>query len=389
MRGDHRKAIRVGINLKTMENNSNHKLMKRGAIASPRHLLAAASPHQLLGNTPPQFLYLPAQLSNWGNDQYGDCVSAEEAFNKACNNPEIFIPRDLVIDWATQNGYLNGAVLVNVLQTMQNNGFVLDGTTYNDGPYSSVNWHDNLLLQNAISNLGTVKLGVAAEDFGFWTGKNGWFATGLPSGKQEDHCVSLCGYGTFQWLANQLNVQVPSGIDPNQMGYAMFTWGTIGIIDIPSLLNITYEAWVRNPTNTSAPTSFFRLWNGTEHFYTVSLSERDNAIANLGYQNEGVACNVYRINIAGTNPFYRLWNGTDHFYTTSESERDNAIANCGYQSEGIACYVYLSQIVGTIPLFRLWNGTDHFYTTSSSERDNATTNLGYQSEGIACYVLPS
>ena len=40
---------------------------------------------------PAQFAYVPKQLSMWGNDQYGDCVSAEEAFAKACYSPEIFI----------------------------------------------------------------------------------------------------------------------------------------------------------------------------------------------------------------------------------------------------------------------------------------------------------
>ena len=28
----------------------------------------------------------------------------------------------------------------------------------------------------------------------------------------------------------------------------MFTWNTIGIIDVPSMLAITHEAWLRNPT---------------------------------------------------------------------------------------------------------------------------------------------
>lgn len=40
-------------------------------------------------------------------------------------------------------------------------------------------------------------------------------------------------------------------------------------------------------------------------------------------------------------PFYRLYNPTvsDHFYTTSRSEADNAVRRLGYSDEGIACYV--------------------------------------------------
>src|SRR6516165_1741881 len=50
------------------------------------------------------------------------------------------------------------------------------------------------------------------------------------------------------WLAAQFGVQVPQGVDPNAVGYAMFTWDSIGIIDHPSLQNITNEAWCRSPT---------------------------------------------------------------------------------------------------------------------------------------------
>ena len=35
---------------------------------------------------------------------------------------------------------------------------------------------------------------------------------------------------------------------PPGLCYAMFTWGSIGIVDRQSLMNIMGEAWVRNPT---------------------------------------------------------------------------------------------------------------------------------------------
>ena len=82
---------------------------KRGAIPTPRAVLAAASPHVPFAAAPPQFLVKPAQLSMWGNGQYGDCVSAEEAFAKACYSQEIFIPEATVIAWASAHGVLNGA----------------------------------------------------------------------------------------------------------------------------------------------------------------------------------------------------------------------------------------------------------------------------------------
>jgi hypothetical protein len=229
---------------------------KRGAGPSPRSALAAATPHVAAVGAPPNFITIPQTLSFWGNYDHGDCVTAEEAFAKACNQPEIFISEQEAINWATQHGVLEGAYLTQVMQWMQTDGFVQDGFTYDDGPYYSVDWTNAATLQSAISQ-GPVKIGVAADQLNpVWHnagggpngGVSGWFATGFHADSNEDHNPSLCGYGTIAWLAQQLNVQVPSGVDGTQPGYAMFTWDSIGIIDVPSLLAITHEAWVRIPT---------------------------------------------------------------------------------------------------------------------------------------------
>jgi hypothetical protein len=37
-------------------------------------------------------------------------------------------------------------------------------------------------------------------------------------------------------------------VDGIQPGYGMFTWDSIGIIDVPSLIAVTHEAWLRQPT---------------------------------------------------------------------------------------------------------------------------------------------
>jgi hypothetical protein len=231
--------------------SSSVQIPKRGAMPSPRSALAAAAPHAVIGAIPPNFITVPQQLSMWGNDTYGDCVTAEEAFAKACNNPEIFIPVNVVTGWAEKNGFLNGAFLTQVMDVMRNNGFPLNGSTYDDGPYLSVNWTHAAILQSAISK-GPVKIGIAADQIETaWRttgGRTGWFATGLKADAGEDHCVSLCGYGTLTWLAQQLHVTVPARIDGAQQGYAMFTWDSIGIIDAASMIAITHEAWLRQPT---------------------------------------------------------------------------------------------------------------------------------------------
>jgi hypothetical protein len=45
-------------------------------------------------------------MSSWNNYNYGDCVSAEEAFAKATAAPQTFIPEATVVAWAHQHGYL-------------------------------------------------------------------------------------------------------------------------------------------------------------------------------------------------------------------------------------------------------------------------------------------
>jgi hypothetical protein len=201
-------------------------------------------------------------MSSWNNYVYGDCVSAEEAFAKAAAAPQTFIPEDKVVDWAEQHGYINGATLTAVMTTMQTQGFPLNNKTYNDGPFNSVNWVDAAILASAIFSHGPVKIGVAADYFqspapsqqGVVTpGSSGWTMYNYPitHSVQEDHCVSLCGYGSLdnlvtEFQSHNVTVKPPSGM-PKDLCYAMFTWNSIGIVDQQSMLNMTHEAWIRNP----------------------------------------------------------------------------------------------------------------------------------------------
>ena len=235
------------------------KRLPRGAIPSPRHELAAAMPHvpDPKIKVPASFLMWPDQMSSWNNYIYGDCVSAEEAFAKATAAPQTFIPEPTVVAWASANGYLNGASLTAVMTTMQTNGFPLNNKTYDDGPYNSVNWTNAKILQSAIHSHGPVKIGVGAEDFqsnanGQVTpGTSGWTMYNYPKNQPEDHCTSLSGYGTLAELValfkqHGVTVKAPAGM-PKGLCYAMFTWNSIGIVDEQSILNMTYEAWIRNP----------------------------------------------------------------------------------------------------------------------------------------------
>lgn len=228
----------------------------RGARPSPRHKLAAAIPHKITITAPPQFIRIPKQLSMWGNSQFGDCVVAEEAFAKACNPTELFVTEAEAVTWAKASGFLNGADLTDVMTAMQVSGFQWDANDLGDGPtYTSVDWTSAAVLENAIYT-APVKLGIAADQLQNIfpdTPVNGWFATGFTADSNEDHCTSLCGFGPMSWLASELSGTVPSGVDGTKPGYAMFSWSSIGVIDVPSLLAICGEAWLRNYTTVIQP----------------------------------------------------------------------------------------------------------------------------------------
>jgi hypothetical protein len=146
------------------------------------------------------------------------------------------------------------------MTTMQTNGFPHNKKKYDDGPFSSVNWANAGILASAIYSHGPVKIGVDATYYqsvgpgqhGIVTpGTSGWALYGYPSTTGEDHCVSLCGYGTLMqlkalFLKHGVTVKVPKGM-PTGLCYALFTWNSIGIIDQQSMLHMTHEAWIRNP----------------------------------------------------------------------------------------------------------------------------------------------
>jgi hypothetical protein len=179
---------------------------------------------------------------------------AEEAFAKACAEPRVFIPPDVVLFASQECGSSNFAAF------MQTHGFQIDSKAYLDGPFTSVDWTNAAALNSAISNVGPVKIGVASANLNsgphlrgqVTPGTSGWAICGLPADQPENHCASLCGYGPLAALVDLFerhggNVNLPSGM-PSGLCYAMFTWGSIGIVDRQSLMNITGEAWVRNPT---------------------------------------------------------------------------------------------------------------------------------------------
>jgi hypothetical protein len=224
-----------------------------GARPSPRHKLVS-TPRHVAKAVPASFGIIPPQLSYWSNDVDGDCVSAEEAAAKAIaslmngGTSELFIPSATLTQWARQHGYLNGANLTDVMDTMIKTGIVVNGVTYTDGPYQAVDWTDDATVRSAIFT-GPVKIGVASGQLQGVVGTaNGWIATGFQPDPNEDHCICLCGYGSMSVLCGMMGISVPAGANPAGPAYLVFTWDTIGVMDQASMIAITAEAWLRSPT---------------------------------------------------------------------------------------------------------------------------------------------
>jgi hypothetical protein len=232
--------------------------LMRGAYPTPKHKMAAAIPHSVSGATPPQFIRIPKVLSMWGNDVFGLCCTAEEFFAKACNSPEIDMPYGKAVKFARQNWILNGAGIWETIEIVRTKGIYFGDSQYLDGAPKSVNFTNPAILKNAIYQ-GPVKLGVAADQLENVVQAipnypvNGFVCTGFSTDGNLDHCVSLCGYGPAAWLMGQLGGTLPKSLAPATPCYALFTWSAIGVIDVPSMVAITGEAWLRTPTTIIKP----------------------------------------------------------------------------------------------------------------------------------------
>lgn len=237
---------------------AKHKKHKRGLTPTPRHILIKSPQFKpKLIAVPAQFGMVPVQMSMWGNSQYGDCVTAEEACAKACQAnggpPGVFVSEDAVVQWAAQNGYRDGANLPPVMDSMGKSGFpspTITSQLLNDGSYVSVDYSTVSVLQSAIY-IGPVKVGIDADALPSSAGnQNGWYATGGSPQQfnSEDHCIPLLAYGSAQYIYNLMNVPLPSALQPTQLGYMAFTWSTLGFVDQAWVMSTMGEAWVRNPT---------------------------------------------------------------------------------------------------------------------------------------------
>lgn len=133
----------------------------------------------------------------------------------------------------------------------------------------------------------------------------------------------------------------------------------------------------------------YRMYNPNsgEHFYTLSIVERDSLIA-ATWDYEGISWFIDETQ--NGDPLFRLYNPNtgDHHYTTDADERD-ALVGFGWKDEGISWHPDLKE---RTPVYRLYNPNEkgagsHHYTTSLGEYQ-ALDEIGWVAEGERFFAVP-
>ncbi|HQU42383.1 MAG TPA: hypothetical protein PK867_06200 [Pirellulales bacterium] len=195
-------------------------------------------------------------MTDWdmaGNDRYGNCVFAEtgnykKVISPATGGAELIIPGENVIAYARTAGGLNGYNIEDELRLNQTVGLKdFAGVPHTIGGHGAIDWTIREEVKLAIQLMKAIKIGI---DHGPLMGtgageKNGWVLTGVGRRGGIDHCVGIYGYGSAGYLAQVCKNTLPASLDPMTFCVLLYTWGTIGIVDWPSFVAITGEAWVR------------------------------------------------------------------------------------------------------------------------------------------------
>lgn len=196
--------------------------------------------------------------------------------------------------------------------------------------------------------------------------------------------------GAFDW--ERRSYTVPSGAQTLRWSY----------IKDGSITRGTDAGWLDQVRWTpDQEGAVYRFWsphfNG--HFYTISTAERNQIISNSQdiWNFEGAAWFAHTSAVSGSSPVYRFWSPVyrRHFFTISLAERNNIIANWPsiWTYEGVAWHAYASPGTGRSPVYRFWSPVNraHFFTISLAERNSIIANWPnvWSYEGVAYYALTS
>src|SRR5580704_9696294 len=80
-----------------------------GVFPTPNQELAAARPYRARGDAPESFIAWPRGIGSWGDENGSSSSWAEEAFAKACAQPKIVVPTEVVLVTSRECGSSNFA----------------------------------------------------------------------------------------------------------------------------------------------------------------------------------------------------------------------------------------------------------------------------------------
>ncbi len=128
------------------------------------------------------------------------------------------------------------------------------------------------------------------------------------------------------------------------------------------------------------------------HFYTLSRTEADTAVAGHGFRLHPSRVGYARqAGFPGSHPLFRLAkvNGPGWLVTPSVQERDHLTASGQFRYEGVLGYVAASPAPGTAMLSRFSNGVEWRLALEAPHGNaNELTAAGYFRDGPVGYVHP-
>lgn len=222
-------------------------------------------------------------LNMYFNATYGCCTGSAlvEIINMAYG---VTVSQDVALAWFKAHHILNGANELDVLDWAETDPVNVNGQNYVIGPSATVNYMDSIAVNTAISSSKCVYLGIDAGWLQQVVGDvSGWVMPVYNTPIQNyDHAVFTPDYATLDQAATYINhergVTVTIGsLDPQMPVYTLDTWGTIGIVPLPSWQNQTGECHVIEsfPSSLPAPGP-----TPTPPPAPVPLTHRGNAIIN-------------------------------------------------------------------------------------------------------------
>ena len=144
--------------------------------------------------------------------------------------------------------------------------------------------------------------------------------------------------GDHVWTNNSAEIDKIIGASAPKSGYVEETHDKITLWNQSAAL----------AANNNDFSKIYRLYNGakSDHLYTSSLVEKDNATKNLGYVDEGVigsACTVKAsadaMGLSGIARFLNNRTNQHHFVMDDSAEFTALAGNASYKNEGIVCWI--------------------------------------------------